>query len=297
MNNQMNKSIKIMFTDMWFKDIYDNRFTKKFKEFNFNFIVDNKNPDFVIYSIFGNSYLNYPNAKKNFFCWEPINFNSSHHLNNCDYSLSYYSDLKDGKKHFYFSPLLGKFGWVNNFIKDINEPKKIPKKKFCCFVVKNTSFGIGAKLRIEFFKELSKYKKVDSFGGSLRNCDVIIPKRNDSKKWGEDYLNVIGQYKFMITFENINNPGVITEKIINAFKANTIPIYWGNKDIHNVIKKNSFINCHEFKSFQETINYIKKIDSDDELYYSILNKQKIIQEDKNFYINKYKNLWKKVLEL
>ena len=35
-----------MFTDIWFKDIYDNRFTTKFKLFGFNVEMDTKNPDF-----------------------------------------------------------------------------------------------------------------------------------------------------------------------------------------------------------------------------------------------------------
>ena len=130
----MNKKIKIMFTDMWFKDINNNRFINKFKEdFHFNVEVDTKNPDYVIYSIFGKTYRNYPNAKKIFVCWEPINFGTSQHLKDCDYSLTYYSDLEDNKKHFYFSPLLGKFGWVENFIENINSPLTIPKKKILLF--------------------------------------------------------------------------------------------------------------------------------------------------------------------
>jgi len=291
----MNNPIKIMITDMWFQDIYNNRFTNVFfKTFNFNFVIDTKNPDFVIYSIFGSSYLNYPKAKKIFFCWEPINLNSSPHLKNCDYSLSYYLDLEDNKKHFYFHPFLTKFSYTN-LIDEMNNPKKIKKTKFCCFVIANTSFGNNAINRINFFKELCKYKKVDSFGMVLRNCDVIIPKRNEG--WNKEYLNVIGQYKFMITFENINKSGIITEKITNAFKANTLPIYHGNEKIYRVFEKNSFINCHDFENFQQIINYIKKIDSDNELYYKMLNKKKIIIENKNIFINKCANIWKKIFNI
>ena len=179
--------------------------------------------------------------------------------------------MHDDKKHFYFSPLLNKFGWTENFIEDINNPKSIKKEKFCCFVVKNTTLGNGAKIRIQFFKELCNYKKVDSFGASLRNCDVIIPHRN--KGWDKNYLNEIGKYKFMITFENIYNNGVVTEKIYNAFKANTVTIYWGNKEIYKVFNKGSFINCHDFENFNKVIEYVKSVDNDDKLYRKILNKK------------------------
>ena len=234
--------------------------------------------------------------KKIFVCWEPEDhWGKYNSLKNCDYSLSYYSDLEDNKKHFYFSPLLGKFGFVDNFIQEINCPLKIPKKKFCCFVVTNTTMGDGAKYRIDFFKQLCKYKKVDSFGASLRNCDVKIPTQEEGRD--RPFLDVIGEYKFMITFENIGQNGVVTEKIYNAFKGNTIPIYWGNKDIYEIFNKGSFINCHDFENFQKTIDYIKKVDSDDELYYTILNKQKLENTDKSFYFNKDKKLWKNVLNI
>jgi hypothetical protein len=292
------KTIKIMFTDMWFKDINNNRFINKFKEdFHFNIDVDAKNPDYVIYSIFGKTYRNYPNAKKIFVCWEPINFGTSQHLKDCDYSLTYYSDLEDNKKHFYFTPLLGKFGWAENFIENINSPLTIPKKKFCCFVVSNVNGTVGARERVKFFKELCKYKKVDSFGGGLRNCDVKIPGRYAGEKWDRTYLDVIGEYKFMITFENVGQNGVVTEKIYNAFKGNTIPIYWGNQDIYKIFNKGSFINCHDFENFQESIDYIKKVDSDDELYYTILNKQKLENTNVDFYRQQYEGIWKKVLNI
>ena len=140
-----------------------------------------------------------------------------------------------------------------------------------------------------------QYKKVDSFGRGLRNCDVKIPGRKEG--WGRNYLDVIGKYKFMITFENINKNGVATEKIYNAFRANTMPIYFGNKYIYNIFNKGSFINCHDFENFQEVIDYIKKVDSDDELYYTILNKQKLENTNVDFYRQKYEGTWKKVLNI
>ena len=291
--SDLNK-ITVMFTDMWFKDIYNNRFINKLKDyFKLNIEIDTEKPDFVIYSICGNSFLKYPNSKKIFICWEPINFKSSIHLNNCDYSLTYYSSLEDNKKHLYFPPIWETFGFVDNFINDINNPIIVPKKKFCCFVVKNTNFGIGATLRISFFKELSKYKKVDSFGESLRNCDIIIPGRNEG--FGRKFFDIVGEYKFMITFENINSPGVVTEKIYNAFISNTIPIYWGNKDINKIFNTESFINCHDFETIPKVIDYIKEVDNDDELYYKILNSRKIQNTEKEFYIKKYKDAWEKIL--
>ena len=165
-------------------------------------------------------------------------------------------------------------------------------------MVSNTVNGAGAQLRINFFKELCKYKKVDSFGEALRNCDVKIPGRNSNGSYNSrEYLDTIGEYKFMITFENIEQNGVITEKLPNAFRANTIGIYWGNKDVNKLFNKDSFINYYDFENFQKTIDYIKKVDNDDELYYTILNKQKLENTNVDFYKQKYKEIWKKVLNI
>ena len=294
-----NKKIKIMFTDLWGGEGNPNRFMRAFKTFGFNVEIDTKNPDYVIYSWTGTKYLNYPNAKKIFVCWEPdCNWRRNNCKKNCDYSLSYYSDWEDNIKHFYFPPMLCKFAFSPNFMEDINNPIKIPKKKFCCFVVSNTVNGAGAQLRIKFFKELCKYKKVDSFGEALRNCDVKIPGRNSNGSYNSrEYLDTIGEYKFMITFENIQQNGVVTEKLPNAFRANTIGIYWGNKDINKLFNKDSFINCYDFENFQKIIDYIKKVDNDDELYYTILNKQKLENTNVDFYKQKYKEIWKKVLNI
>ena len=122
---------------------------------------------------------------------------------------------------------------------------------------------------------------------------MIIPGRYEG--FGRSYFDAVGEYKFMITFENVCSNGVITEKIYNAFKANTIPIYWGNKDICKVFDKDSFINCHDFKDFDSVIECIKKYDEDDSLYESMLNKKKILKTDKKEYYEVYKNIWKTVL--
>jgi hypothetical protein len=91
------------------------------------------------------------------------------------------------------------------------------KTKFACMVVSNAK----AKERIEFFHKLSKYKKVDSGGRYLNNIGGPI----------SDKLSFIKDYKFVVAFENSNNPGYTTEKLIEPMLTNSIPIYWGNERV------------------------------------------------------------------
>tara|TARA_B100001093_G_C26074050_1_gene695800 strand:- start:165 stop:524 length:360 start_codon:yes stop_codon:yes gene_type:complete len=46
----------------------------------------------------------------------------------------------------------------------------------------------------------------------------------------------------MITFENHSLEYYHTEKIFNAFKAGTVPIYWGDPLINKVYTEDCFIN-------------------------------------------------------
>jgi hypothetical protein len=134
--------------------------------------------------------------------------------------------------------------------KDINAFKE--KKKFCCMVVSNGR----AKERIEFFNRLSKYKKVDSGGRFINNIGAAVDNKMD----------IISEYKFVISFENSSFPGYTTEKLIEPMLVNSIPIYWGNTEVGKDFNTNSFINIADTNSYDEAIERIIEMDKDENKY-------------------------------
>jgi hypothetical protein len=76
--------------------------------------------------------------------------------------------------------------------------------------------------------------------------------------------------KFTIAFENSSSNGYTTEKILQAFSAQTVPIYWGNPKVSEDFNPASFINCHDYTSFEEVIARVKELDNDDELFLKML---------------------------
>ena len=66
---------------------------------------------------------------------------------------------------------------------------------------------------------------------------------------------------------------------MHAFISNTIPIYWGNPEIHKDFNPKSFINSHAYNSFEEFVERIKEIDQNDELYYSILDEPPFLNNE------------------
>ena len=79
------------------------------------------------------------------------------------------------------------------------EPKNLINKKFCCFVVSNGYVGDCCKIRDTMFKELSRYKRVDSAGQWLNNMGSTAPRAN--------FIDWITQNKFIICFENTLSKG------------------------------------------------------------------------------------------
>jgi hypothetical protein len=72
------------------------------------------------------------------------------------------------------------------------------------------------------------------------------------------------KYKFAIVFENCEKTGYITEKLLQAFIANTIPIYWGDhENAKTFFNPEAFICVRDFESYEACIDYIYKMSDTD----------------------------------
>jgi hypothetical protein len=113
-----------------------------------------------------------------------------------------------------------------------------------------------------------QYKHVDCPGRVLNNMtDAISPREGN---WRAGKLDFIKDYKFTIAFENTAYPGYTTEKLMEPYQANSIPIYWGNPEVLRDFNGDSMINCSG-RSMEEIIDRIKTLDNDDELYLKMLH--------------------------
>lgn len=71
-----------------------------------------------------------------------------------------------------------------------------------------------------------------------------------------DVVNVYSEYTFVLAMENHDLPGYITEKIINAYMAGAIPIYWGTRAVHSIFNPSSFVYVNDFNSFDQCAQYV-----------------------------------------
>jgi hypothetical protein len=113
------------------------------------------------------------------------------------------------------------------------------KSGFCNFL-----YSHRVPYREEFFKQLSKYKQVDAPGKSMNNMGSIDEKYTGSM-W-ERKRRFLGEYKFTIAFENDVYPGYQTEKLYDAMRADSLPIYCGDPFVGDIFNTSSFINVIDF---------------------------------------------------
>ena len=267
LSKEASKELTVSFCDWWEKeysgglfDFNDNFFTNLLREHGNNYdikVVDpNENPDILFYSVFGCLHQNYKANKKIFFSGEPYSQRET-----ADFNITFDVNSMNNTR----VPLW--LCYLNKSILEECEKRKNNeifiknREKFCSFIASGSGLANNRK---EFIEKLSKYKQVDCGGSYLNNIGYNVPiGLNCSGK-----IEHNKSYKFAIAFESTTYPGYVTEKICDIYKSNCIPIYWGHQDVVKDFNPKTFINSNDFVNFDHLIEYIIKVDNDEELYKS-----------------------------
>jgi glycosyl transferase family 25 len=92
--------------------------------------------------------------------------------------------------------------------------------------------------------------------------------------WSPEFTQFLSQYKFIICFENAKIGTYSTEKIVNPYLANIIPIYWSSHHVKNVFNPESmlFLEDERNETFADLIRRIIELDNDDAKYLEYVNR-------------------------
>ena len=157
---------------------------------------------------------------------------------------------------------------INMFCYKLNFKDKIvnvPKKDIICIISND-----AGKERNSILNKLDKYFKIDYYGSYKNNMNKINDCYNSV-----EFMNIVSEYKFIISMENSRTDTYITEKILHGFYAGNISIYWGSLNVCNYFNSERFININDHINdhyIHSTINKIKDIIDNKELYLEIVNK-------------------------
>lgn len=261
----MHGKVRVDFSDFWHPDTLEAKLNNPLyrllaKRFDLEIC---ERPDFLFYSCFGVNFIRHKGVRIYYDgeC-ERVNYSL------CDWAFGF--DYSDDPRYFrlpYYA-LLDPMRLLR--------PRNIDailaaKTRFCAFVYSNGD----AKLRLKFLDKLSRYKPVDCGGRVRNNLGYCVPDK-------ESFLKA---YKFSIAFENESHPGYTTEKLPDALAGDTVPIYWGNPLIGKEFNTQAFVNSHDFRTFDEVVDFVVELDRNDELYRRYLTAPAFIDGAPNEYVN------------
>ena len=136
------------------------------------------------------------------------------------------------------------------------------KTRFCALLSNYADRTVANRIR--FFQALNRRRKVDSPGRALNNTGFQgIPGL-------EGKMAFYRQYRFVISFENKDCPGWITEKMYDPLAAHAVPIYWGTREAGRVFSPGCFLHAGDFSSPEALAEEVLALDTDSHRYLQML---------------------------
>lgn len=250
--------------------------------------------DIVFYSLYGHlNDLKLVKGNPLFIYWtdehlcsgaDEIWDNPFEYYRNGNLSVSFYDDSETNL----FFPYSMQIQFLDDYadMKQYFNNSHVGRNKFCTFCASNDNV-YNAKYRTKMVEYISKqYKQITCCGRVLNNTN------GEYLPWDvKERFNYHKKYKFNLCFENAYTNGNIiyfTEKMMNAFINNVIPIYWGAERVIEIINPNAFINCNGLNK-EEILKKIIEVDNDNELYDYMINQPIFVHNEidySTYYIEK-----------
>lgn len=130
--------------------------------------------------------------------------------------------------------------------------------------------------RLSMARELLSYLPHHSFGKCLNNVggrNVILRMYPECRSgsgshfyWAYHLHCAMSHYKFVLAIENTFTESYVTEKLFYALDAGAIPIYFGARNVWDLVPPNSIIDGSKFKTLKSLATYVKKVASNPVLY-------------------------------
>lgn len=258
------KTIRIAYIDFWPGFEPETFIFTRLLRKHFEIELDERNPDMIFCSNSGRNYLKYQ-CPRVYFTGEAV----CPDFNVYDYAVGF-DRIAFGDRYLYYPLCLLDDGMLKKAMNKHLSGDDFYQSKtgFCSYVV-SADGGVGNR-RDDYFDALCKYRKVDSGGRHRNNLPDgrAVPDKLEFQK----------RYKFSLTCENSSFKGYATEKIVDAFAAGTIPIYWGDPDIKELFNEKAFINCLDYASDEELVQAVRAVDEDDARYMAMI-REPAVKED------------------
>jgi hypothetical protein len=121
--------------------------------------------------------------------------------------------------------------------------------------------------RLDLLHVLGLRDQVDVFGhgwDDIRNLPIrqakrLLPIRSMFKGPCDDKQEVLRHYKFTIAYENTAYPEWVTEKVIDAMVAGSVPVYMGAPDVVERLPAEAFVDARAFSGPEAIAAYMEQM--------------------------------------
>ena len=229
-------------------------------------LIDFNAAKFRYVRTFGFNLFNYQNVYQAYFpSFSQSEINASQHAS--DWRGRKFASMVMGNKYVLTSPLTSFHNirdwiwWLLKYIRQSVNGPRLPKK----LDVRQNQLQDA---RYEILVKMLKRGLLDLYGNGwdklirippsiAKKLRDVLPNNKIESIKNKD--KIISAYRFNVCFENLAYPGYITEKIIDALMAKTIPVYYGAPDVSVYIPSNAFIDASKFESIDRLIDYLIEV--------------------------------------
>jgi alpha(1,3/1,4) fucosyltransferase len=94
----------------------------------------------------------------------------------------------------------------------------------------------------------------------IRPDPLLVAARKVYRGELETKWETLANYDFVLCFENTWRKGWLTEKLFEALRVGTIPVYWGAADIERLVPPGCFVDMRQFRDYAKLRAFLKSLD-------------------------------------
>ena len=161
-------------------------------------------------------------------------------------------------------------------------------RKFACFLCSHSD-----PIRQNLYTQLSSLGNVDCDGKGIHNNNTLHTVHNNDK------LSYLRDYRFNLTPENSNAPYYCTEKLMEAFQAGTIPIYYGcnNNPEPDIINSKAIIYISRTDIPYSQLKFINELNQSEKKYMAFATQPCLLKGAEDIIWSYYENLENKLRDI
>ena len=165
---------------------------------------------------------------------------------------------------------------IENRIAEINGARN--NRKYECVLISSHDM---TNIRAPIYNLLKNVIDIKCAGSWNNNTDEL------KSVYADDKTRYVHEFMFNICPENCNGSGYVTEKIFDAFRAGSIPIYYGsdNNPEPGVINPSAVLFFDPKSDNQELIKEVKRLKTDEAYYDKFMRQEKLFAKPAADYVS------------